>query len=135
ATSISRMTLFAGMAPADGLQFSNSTAVYPMYPFRERFVDGTVDWTDTQALIGGWFRTRTRTQFLTVSRRDERGRLTVEKSGDGMRATNGFTVPLSKLVVTGEDGQTWFAESVPAGAGAELRPLRDQDWTGIRELA
>ncbi|MGC1275875.1 MAG: hypothetical protein WBC44_19390, partial [Planctomycetaceae bacterium] len=135
ATSISRIALFAGMAPSSGLRFSNETAVFPLYPFQEGFVDGEVDWTDTQALTGGWLKTRTRTQFVTVTRRDERGRLTVTPVAGGLRAVNGFEVPLTHLVVTGPDGTAYIANGVPAGGEAVLKPLTDEDWAAIRTLA
>ncbi|HEX6986479.1 MAG TPA: hypothetical protein VF170_13945, partial [Planctomycetaceae bacterium] len=100
ATSVSRLSLFSGLAPSGGLRFSKQTAVYPLYPFEEGFVDGEVDWTETQALTAGWLKTRTRTQFVTLNRRDERGRLTVTPTAGGLRVVNGFAVPLTHLVVT-----------------------------------
>lgn len=135
ATSISRIAVFAGMAPSSGLRFSNETAVFPLYPFQEGFVDGEVDWTETQALTGGWLKTRTRTQFVTVTRRDERGRLTVTPVEGGLRAVNGLEVPLTHLVVTGSDGTAYIANHVPAGGEAALKPLTDEDWAAIRTLA
>jgi hypothetical protein len=135
ATTISRLAMFSGRAPSRGLRFSKETAVYPLYPFEERFLDGDVDWTETQALTGGWLKSRTRTQFVTVSRRDERGRLTVQKASDGLRVLNGFEVPLRFLVVTDADGRAYGGENVAAGGEAVLHPLREDLWSGIRTVA
>ena len=135
ATTVARLALFSGLAPSQGLQFSQGTGVFPIHPPFEDFHEGTVDWTDTQALTGGWLPSRTRTQFLTVTRRDERGRLTVAPAGLALKVSNGLTVALSHLIVSGTDGRLWFGRDVPAGGDATLHLLTDADWASVRELA
>jgi hypothetical protein len=135
ATSVSRVAVFSGMAPSRGLRFSKETAVFPLLPYGEEFRDGEVDWTEAQGLTAGWLNTRTRTQFVTVTRRDERGRLTVTPKNDGLRAVNGFAVPLKYLVVTGADGRPYFGRNLPAGGEARLESLGDEDWRLVREFA
>lgn len=135
ATTISRLALFSGRTPTAGLTFSNDTAVFPMYPFQEQFQVGEVDWTEAQTLTGGWLKTRTRTQFLTINRRDERGRLVVTPNGNGLRVVNGFEVPFTYLVVTDAAGKAYFAEHVAAGSDAVAKPLTDADWGKVREFA
>jgi len=135
ATSLSRVAVFSGLAPSQGLVFSNRTAVYPLLPYGEEFSDGEVDWSEAQGLAAGWLKTRTRTQFVTLARRDERGRLTVTPVAGGLKVVNGFSVPFQHLVVTGADGTPYYAARVAAGGEAAARPLSDENWTAIRELA
>lgn len=134
ATSISRIAIFSGLAPSQGPQFLKETAVYPLLPFRETFVDGEVDWTETQSLAAGWLATRTRTQFVTVTHRDERGRLTITPSGRGLTVVNGLAVPLKRLIATDSDGTPYIGRDIPAGGEAVMNPLTDKDWSEIRAL-
>lgn len=135
ATSVSRLALFSGLAPSRGLVFSKETAVFPLLPYGEEFSDGEVDWTDAQGLTAGWLKSRTRTQFVTLTHRDERGRLTVTPASGGLRVVNGFSAPFRYLVVTGQDGTPYFGRSLAAGGEAVLKPLTEDDWTAIRQFA
>ena len=103
--------------------------------YGEEFEDGEVDWSEAQGLAAGWLKTRTRTQFVTLERRDERGRLTVTPSAGGLRVVNGFSVPLLHLVVTAADGTPYYAARVAAGGESVAKPLSDEDWSAVRELA
>ncbi|MCA9075154.1 MAG: hypothetical protein KDA93_08980 [Planctomycetaceae bacterium] len=121
AVSVSRIALFAGLAPGGGLRFTPETAVFPIWPNKTGFDWGTVDWTEQQHLTSGWLRSRTRTQFLTMSHRDERGRLTVTPKGDDkLNVTNGLEWGLQSLIVMDESGQAFYGENIPAGASTEL---------------
>ncbi|MGD9856098.1 MAG: hypothetical protein AB7U20_14230, partial [Planctomycetaceae bacterium] len=115
AVSISRLALFSGLAPSRGLRFSPETAVYPIWPEHGGFESGTVDWTDRQTL-SGWLRSRTRTQFLTVSHRDERGRLRVSPPAEvRLHVENGFEWELDALIVSDSAGQVYYGTKIPAG--------------------
>ncbi|MBA3313049.1 MAG: hypothetical protein M3552_01315 [Planctomycetota bacterium] len=135
ATTLSRTAIFSGRAPSRGLQFSKDTAVFPLYPVDQGFISGDVDWTDRQTLTGGWLKSRTRTQFVTTSRRDERGRLTVQRVDGGLRVLNGFEVPLRYVVVTGTDGARYGGRDLAAGGETILKPLSDDLWAELRKLA
>lgn len=135
ATSVSRIAVFSGLAPSRGLVFSKDTAVFPLLPYGEEFSDGEVDWTEAQGLTAGWLKTRTRTQFVTITRRGERGRLTVTPVSGGLRVVNGFSAAFRYLVVTGPDGGSHFTRGLAAGGEAVLKPLTDDDRSAVREFA
>lgn len=124
AVTTTRMAIFAGATPSRGLQFSPQTAVYPLWPGSNTFETGHTDWTDKQILTAGWLRSRTRTQFVTVSHQPQRGRLDIKKTDDNtIRVDNGFETDLDCLVVTDNEGKHYYTSRVPAGARAELIPL------------
>ncbi len=123
AVTFNRLSLFAGQAPSSGLRFSRDTAVFPIWPEGEGFEAGQVDWTETQALTSGWLRSRTRTQFLTVGHRTERGRLEVKPQGaDRLVVANGFEWGFEQLIVVGEQGQLFLARDLHAGDSIVLQP-------------
>jgi hypothetical protein len=75
AVSFNRISLYSGLAPSAGLNFSSETAVFPIWPDDVTFESGSVDWTSSQHLANGWLRSRTPTQFQTIAHRPERGRV------------------------------------------------------------
>jgi hypothetical protein len=111
------------MAPSGGLRFSADTSVYPVWPPQEGFDSGVVDWSEQQRLESGWLRSRTRTQFLTVSHRDQRGRLEVTRNGLEVRVANGLEWDIAALVVKDGSGPIAFGRDIPAGAAAPLTPI------------
>lgn len=128
AVTTARLALYAGMAPSEGLSFSPLTAVMPIRGDGELFESARTDWTETQWLRSGWLRSRTRTQFLTKTVRNERGRLTV---GTGTKTelpvTNGWEWDIESLVVFDQDGEAWFGSDLAAGSGRPLEPISDSD--------
>lgn len=128
AVTFSRLSLYAGQAPSAGMQFSRDTAVYPIWPESEQFEAGQVDWTNSQNLTSGWLRSRTRTQFLTVGHRTERGRLEVTSpSPDKLTVANGFEWGFEPLVVANEQGRLFVGKSVSAGASIDLQPATEEE--------
>lgn len=126
AVTFNRLSIYAGQAPSSGLQFSRETAVFPIWPENEGFESGQVDWTHTQALTSGWLRSRTRTQFLTVGHRTERGRVEVTSNAAGtLTVANGFEWGFEPFVVADDQARLYFSPSLPAGASSELQPLND----------
>ncbi len=124
AVTLNRLSMYAGQAPSAGLRFSRDTAIYPIWPEGERFEGGQVDWSDTQALTSGWLRSRTRTQFLTVRHRTERGRLEITpNAATQVSVANGFEWGFEHLVVQDEKGQLFVGSDIPAGATASLNLL------------
>ena len=136
AVTISRIALYAGLAPSRGLRFSRDTAVYTIWPQSQEFESGSADWTETQALESGWLRSRTRTQFLTVSHRAERGRLEVgAPDGETVGLSNGLEWDIETLLVADGDGTLYFGEDIPAGASTRLRKATDADRRRVTKLA
>ncbi len=128
AVSTARLALYAGMTPSNGLSFSPSTAVIPIRAQGEVFESARTDWTDTQWLRSGWLRSRTRTQFLTMNVRPERGRLTVAAATENeLPVTNGLEWAIESLIVTDQDGKSWFASDLAAGTGKALQPINHEN--------
>lgn len=128
AVTFGRISLYAGQAPSAGMQFSRDTAVYPVWPENEQFESGQVDWTNTQNLTSGWLRSRTRTQFLTVGHRTERGRLEVTSPNpDKLTVANGFEWGFAPLVVANDQGRLFVAKSVSAGVSIDLQPATEDE--------
>jgi hypothetical protein len=134
AVSMSRIALFAGLAPSGGLRFSPEAAVFPLRG-NEAHSASRVDWTETQAFQSGWLPSRTRTQFLTLAHRTERGRLQVEPMGDGrLKVSNGLEWDVESLLVSDDDGRLYSGGSLPAGAAGELVAARERalsDFAGL----
>jgi len=123
AVSMSRMALYSGLAPSGGLRFSPETAVYPIWPPYGGFDTGEVDWTESQQLAAGWLRSRTRTQFLTVSHWDYRGRVELQSSDQKATLSNGLEWDLEAIVIRDDAGRTFYGTNIPAGASAEVVPI------------
>ena len=124
AATFARTAFFAPRDP-DALAFDPATAVFRLPPPGGAAGGGRVDWTDRQAWAGAFARGRTRTQFVTVTPRPERGRLTVGGGGvrTGLRVTNGYERDFSHVVAADADGVTYYGEDLAAGAAATLAPL------------
>jgi hypothetical protein len=127
AVSAARISLYAGLAPARGLSFPPETAVYPIWPEGESLDRAAMDWTERQSLRVGWLRSRHRTQFLTWTHRDERGRVNIGAATDGSLAvTNGLEWDLDAVIVCDETGATYYGENLRAGEGEQLARLTEE---------
>ena len=134
AVSNTRMALFTGSPPAEGLSFDPATAVYPIWPDDENFQRGNVDWTLSQNLGGGWLQPRTRTQFLMQSHRTERERLNVKPNGDTLAVSNGFNWDIQYLLITGPDGNAFYGENLVAGSEVQLRQASNKQRDDLSKL-
>ncbi|MCC7422995.1 MAG: hypothetical protein IT428_22190 [Planctomycetaceae bacterium] len=125
AVTTARTSLFAGLSPSRGLRYSPETAVYPVWSNMPD-ENGGLDWTDTQAFDSSWIRSRTRTQFVSVNHRTERGRLVIGNSdGTSLPVENGFPWAIESLVLAGADGRMYVGGPIPAGAGTNLTLMTD----------
>lgn len=128
AVTVSRIALFAGLAPSGGLEFPADTAVYPVWPHSNEFETGVVDWSESQVLQSGWLRSRTRTQFLTTRHHKERGRLEVHLDDDAKKTVaNGFESDIVSLLITDRDGDVYFVNQLAAGQSAEVKPAAGRE--------
>jgi hypothetical protein len=135
ALTTSRVAMFAGMAPSSGLQFSPETAVYPLWAEEQTFRGGSVDWTDTQSFQGSWLRSRTRTQFVTVTHRRERGRVEFESPANGkMAVSNGLEWKIEMLVAADEKGNLYVARNIPAGGSTRMQRATNDDFESLSKL-
>ncbi len=133
AMCVTRVSYFAGMAPRNGLEFSPETAVFTIWPTSD-MDPGQVDWTSTQHFESGWLKSRTRTQFVTMTHRDERGRVDFAPEGDGLRATNGLEWDLEAILVSDDNGKFYFGTDVPAGGSSELTEADETDYANLSQM-
>jgi hypothetical protein len=132
-----RVSLYSGLAPSGGLKFTADTAVYPVWPSEgeKTFETGAVDWTNQQTLTSGWLKSRTRTQFYTVTERDERGRLTISPvANNTLNLTNGFEFDIAHLFVRGNDGKIYYGKDITAGQKASLTPATAEPETTVMNI-
>lgn len=130
----SRLSLYAGMTPSNGLQFSPETVVIPLWPRDVEFEGGSVDWTQTQHLTNGFLRARTKTQYHTLVAQAERGRLNVESPSDQtLRITNGLEWHLDVLVVGDDQGALYLGRDIAPGSPASLNPMSADDRRAVLE--
>jgi hypothetical protein len=128
-----RLSLYAGLAPSDGLKFSNETAVYCAWPPTDGFTAATTDWTETQALQSGWLNSRTRTEFYTLRHADERGRIEFPPAVNGkVEASNGLPWKIDALVMADDKGALYYTTDMPAGAAASMREMTLEDRAALR---
>ena len=128
AISLGRIALYAGITPADGLKFSNDTALFPVWAYDRELPGGRLDLTGGQHFVSGWVRSRTPTQFVTISQRTERGRLEVSPDGDNtLNVANGFAWEIETVVVADEKGNLYQGTSLPAGASVRLKQSATTD--------
>ncbi|MCG6156922.1 hypothetical protein [Rubinisphaera margarita] len=131
--SINRVAYYAGVAPSQGLQFGQSTAVYPVWATYEGYESGRVDWSDRQHLTSGWLRPRTRTQFLTVSNQEQRGRVDYKAKGaEALEVSNGLEWEIEMILLVDQQGKAWIGGPVRAGGVADLTPASPDDLTQLR---
>ncbi len=134
AMSISRVAYYAGMAPSAGLQFEPTTAVYPIWPTEEAFESAQIDWSEKQHLQNGWLRSRTRTQFLTISQQEQRGRIKLQSmKSDTPKVSNGLEWSIQTLFIVDPSGKKWMAEKLESGAVGKLEPATDERLKEILE--
>ena len=113
AVTVARLALFAGVAPARGMQFSPETAVYPVFPPTTEPGAFTVNWTENQSLTSGWLLSRTRTQFLTIRHAEQRARVDVKPGQDGgLAIVNGLPWELEAVLVADASGRLLSARNV-----------------------
>jgi hypothetical protein len=94
-----------------------------------------VDWTDTQSLQGSWLRSRTRTQFVTVTHRRERGRVEFEPAAnDKMAVSNGLEWKIETLVAADAKGKLYIAHGIPAGDSTRMQPATNDDFAHLSNL-
>ncbi len=116
-----RVSLYAGLAPSGGLSFDPETAVLPIWPNTggPTFDSGSVDWTQRQSLESGWLKSRTRTQFATVTYADQRERLQISVGNDAVDVVNGFPYGFKSLLLSDDKGRLFYGEKL--GAGQTIR--------------
>jgi hypothetical protein len=128
AVSWNRISLYAGITPSAGLQFSPDTVVQPVWRDGSGFESGNVDWTDTQHWTRGWLRSQTAAQFQTIAQRAERGRLDVKPASAGeVEVANGLAWEIAVLLVIDDAGRPYSGQKLPAGGTLKLAEATAED--------
>lgn len=136
----SRIAYYAGRQPADGLEFSLDTEVYPV---DSQFVPGyrsgsglrTIDvGATTRRLAGNWLPIRTYAQLLTVRGRkaDARLGITGRVADKNLQVTNHLGTAIQQLLVVDEEGSFAWAEAIANAASAPLDEI--DSWSAHERL-
>lgn len=140
ASSWSRQTYYAGLAPSQGLIYPNTALVAPMYAdnYRTRRAQQSgarlrVWEEDRQRLARGYLTSRATAQLLVADSRPlGKRRLVVREPTDAqasLRVVNRLGLPIRQLWIVDGRGRPYFAESVGEGAALELEP---RPWSEAR---
>lgn len=127
-----RLSYYSGLAPGNGLVFSDDVVVYP---FEAGMGEQAVRrrellWYEGQRLTTGWLRSRTPTQFLTVrSRQSEQGIDVGTADGGVLPITNRLGTEIELLVVCDAAGEFYWAQDVAEEGRSEAEPVDADDAT------
>lgn len=116
---------FVGLATSGGLQPAAGTSCIPVSVSdpEARFV---INVGESTVLSSGFFMSRQDMHQRFFSERTSRLRLVVEKSGDGLRVTNGFTCGLTELSLRDAEGRGWrLAGDLDAGESGLLERVAE----------
>jgi hypothetical protein len=134
AVSWSRISYYAGLAPAGGLVFPDDTMAMPLtsnegdvnnMPYHQRLM-----WSPgKQELVSGWLPSRTPTQYLTVrSRRSQAGLRFVPPGGQtGAQVENQLGTRVVRLLLADQQGRHYGAADIAPGGRAVLKPVDPGD--------
>ncbi|MBN1851775.1 MAG: hypothetical protein JW829_03595, partial [Pirellulales bacterium] len=135
-----RLSYYAGLAPADGLEFSTQVAVYPIFP--EWVASGifnrdinipsrAIQWQDKQYLTEGWLASRTPTQYLTIATRPSARRIDISVQSDRVDIVNKLGTAINLLIVRGLDGKLFWGKSIDRDGKSSLQPVDESEATSI----
>lgn len=137
AVSGTRLAMFCGRSPAQGLKFSADTGVFPIWPREEFLYSGKIDWTESQQLSRTWIPSRTRRQFFLQSVRNERGRIEfIEGTDDaaGNLLSNGLQWKIKRIIISDDQGNKFYAADIVPGKQVALAPMTDENATEFKEI-
>ena len=116
AVSWSRMTLYAGSAPGDGIKVAKGTAIYPILPVYDSMsgysgYERLTEWPDNQQMMKtGWFPSRTAVQFLALKSSMSKKNIKVLAADDRVEVDNQLGVPIDLLLVQTGEGEVVHRE-------------------------
>jgi len=124
----SRLSFYAGLAPAGGLTFPADVAVVPLeyVPNDRRSRGREMIWEGDQWMVSGWLHSRTPAQFLTIRSRPTRSGLKFlppDADTDGLGFSNELGAPIHQLLIRAEDGGYYRAANVASGGTTTARPI------------
>lgn len=129
AVSWARLSYYAGLAPADGLKFSDDVVVLPFEKqpeWTERSArPRTMEWGAEQHLSRGWLNARTPTQYLTVRAYQSPRKLNFASPAGSpdLALRNELGTRIKFLMVRDQAGSSYFAHDIDPGAVVSLKPF------------
>ena len=140
ATTWSRLSYYAGLAPSGGLVLPDDTQMYPIHQEwsgsffgQRRSEHRTMTWTDdAQRLRSGWLPSRTPTQYLQLNSRPTDKRIALRSAGPNVVAANTTGATLRLLVARDGAGAYWLGVDCETDTNVRLEGLTPEK--AIREL-
>jgi hypothetical protein len=135
-----RMSYYAGLAPARGLELPDDVALYPIIPGWNETSNGALlgaarqmEWSSgRQRLTEGWLRSRTPTQYLSVRARKSPHRLILRPADGSLAATNELGTRIKFVSVVDDAERVFCGKAITSGATVELAPCSRLD--ALRQL-
>lgn len=126
----SRLSYYAGRAPAGGLHMPLDTAVIPyeetpQVGYFDQPVMRGVEWGVEQSLSQSWLKARTPTQFITVNVRPNSRQIKLHagSAGAGPQIENRLDAYVTKLMLRDRDGKLYYAVDLAPGGTATPRQV------------
>lgn len=138
AVTWARLSMYAGMAPRNGLKMPADLVIYPLRRMTPDQPERRVmHWEDGQLLADGWLASRTPTQFLTIRNRpSDRGLDLLPAPGGGNPAIkNRLDARVVQLIVRDHDGKYYESANLSPGGQRALITLTEAEaLAAYREL-
>ncbi|MGV3606217.1 MAG: hypothetical protein ACO1RA_07400 [Planctomycetaceae bacterium] len=136
ATSWSRQTYYAAIAPSQGYEFSDKEVVFPIignngrrYSYYSEMDNFAVEFKQGKQLLSRDFlKSRTYSQLLVIHSGESDSQLIVTppKEGQAPKATNRLAGHIQLLIIRDHEGKYHQAENIPLGSTQDLKAL-DKD--------
>lgn len=125
AVTWTRLSLYAGLAPSQGLNYGLDTTVWPLFYAPPGKADGDrlTEWSDRQSYREGFLPSRTPVQFATARVRKSGMKVVVEESEGKVRVRNELGSPIVAFFLRDRAGKRHKTENLAAGAATPLDPV------------
>jgi hypothetical protein len=136
AVSWSRLSYYAGVAPARGLVFPTDTAVLPLMRAAGqdagREMNRQLVWNDQQNLTRGWLSSRTPTQYVTLRAYNNDAELAIAPASDQAYCdvANRLGMHVHGVWVCDEQGQIYVGKDIADRARQRLQTLEAAEADG-----
>lgn len=129
-SSWSRLSYYAGVAPAAGIAIPEDTVIYPILPAStnhrtvRRYANQwrEVLWEEARArLTEGWLPSRTPSQFLSLTARSTNKQLKISRQESKLQITNDLGVDIVCLAIRDEQGKHYLANDLGKGESVSLQ--------------
>jgi len=136
ATSWSRQTYYAAIAPSQGYEFSDKEVVFPVignngrrHHYYSEMDNFAVEFKQGKQLLSRDFlKSRTYSQLLVIHSGESDSQLIVTppKEGQAPKATNRLAGYIQLLIIRDHEGKYHQAENIPLGSTQDLKPIEEK---------